>query len=126
MKSSIEKDIIEFIKLHPLQSSKEIYDGLELKIGYATAKRILNQLLSEKLITTKGKGKGTKYVISPAYELLYPVDVKSYFEKEQDERQVKDSFNLSLINGVLRNTNLFTEKEHVRLDALHEKFKKNI
>lgn len=126
MASNIEKDIIEFIKLHPLQSSKEIYDGLNLKIGYATAKRVLNQLLSEQLITTKGKGKGTKYVISPAYELLYPVDVKSYFEKEQDERQIKDSFNLSLIGGVLHEAHLFTEKEYVRLDALHEKFKKNI
>jgi Fic family protein len=126
MLSIIEKDIIEFIKLHPLPSSKEIYDGLDLKIGYATAKRILSQLLSKKLITTKGKGKGTKYVISSAYELLYPVDVKSYFEREQDERQIKDSFNLSLISDVLRDAHLFTEKEHVRLDALHERFKKNI
>jgi Fic family protein len=126
MASNTKRDIIELIKLHPLQSSKEIYDGLGLKIGYATVKRVLNQLLSEQLITTKGKGKATKYVISPAYELLYPVDVKSYFEKEQDERQVKDSFNLSLISGVLRDTRLFTEKEDIRLDALHERFKKNI
>ena len=71
-------------------------------IGYATIKRILNQLLSEKLIITKGKGKGTKYVISPAYQLFYPVDVETYFKKEQDERQIKDSFNLSLITNILR------------------------
>jgi Fic family protein len=97
-----------------------------LEIGYATIKRTLNHLLSEKLITTKGKGKGTKYIISPAYELLYSVDVESYFKKEQDERQIKDSFNLSLITDILRAANLFTKGEQALLLSLHTKFKENI
>ena len=126
MPSNINSDIIEYIKNHPLQSSKEIYENLGMGIGYATIKRILNQLLSENLITTKGKGKGTKYIISPTYELLHRIDVAVYFEKEQDERLIKDSFNLSLINDVLRNTNLFTEEEQAHIQALHAKFKKNI
>jgi hypothetical protein len=126
MTDGITKDIIEYIKKHPLQSSREIYDNLELEIGYATIKRILNQLLSEKLIITKGKGKGTKYVISPAYELLHSVNVESYFEKEQDERPIIDSFNLSLIDAVLRNADLFKEAEQAHLKALQAKFKANI
>lgn len=126
MTTEITQSIIEYIKNHPLQSSKEIYDNLGLEIGYATIKRILNQLLSEKLISTKGKGKATKYLISPAYELLHSVNVKSYFEKEQDERPVKDSFNLSLINEVLRNADLFTEAEKAQLMVLQAKFKGNI
>lgn len=126
MTIEITKSIIEYIKNHPLQSSKEIYDNLELEIGYATIKRVLNQLLSEKLISTKGKGKATRYVISAAYELLHSVNVESYFEKEQDERPVKDSFNQSLINDVLRNTDLFTEAELAQLKVLQAKFKKNI
>jgi Fic family protein len=126
MATEITQSVIEYIKKHPLQSSKEIYVNLGLKIGYATIKRILNQLLSEKLISTKGKGKATKYVISPAYELLHSVSVESYFEKEQDERPVKDSFNQSLINEVLRNANLFTEAEKAQLKVLQNKFKENI
>ena len=96
MASLLNTAILEYIKKHPLQSSKEIYDGLELEIGYATIKRALNQLLSEKLIITKGKGKGTKYLISPEYEILHSVNIESYFEKQQDERQIKGNFNLSI------------------------------
>jgi predicted transcriptional regulator len=84
MATDATKDIIEYIKKHPLQSSREIHDNLGLELGYATIKRVLNQLLSEKLISTKGKGKATRYVISPAYELLHSINVESYFEKEQE------------------------------------------
>lgn len=126
MTMEITQSIIDYIKNHPLQSSKEIYDNLGVDVGYATIKRVLNQLLSEKLISTKGKGKATRYVISPAYELLHSVNVESYFKKEQDERPVKDGFNLSLINDVLRNTNLFTEVEQAKLKVLQTKFKENI
>jgi hypothetical protein len=118
--------ILTFIKDHPLQSSKEIFDGLDLEIGYATVKRILNQLLSERLITTKGRGKGTKYAISESYDLLHPVDVDTYFKKEQDERQIKANFNLSLITEVLRDIVIFTEQEHALLHSFHIKFRKNI
>jgi Fic family protein len=126
MTNGIRKVIIDYIRNHPSQSSKEIYDNLGLEIGYATIKRILNQLLSERLISTKGKGKATKYAISPTYELLHSVDVKSYFEKEQDERPIKDDFNLSLINDVLRNADLFNETEQGHLKSLQAKFKENI
>lgn len=126
MASIVNTAILEYIKKHPLQSSKEIYDSLEFEIGYATIKRVLNQLLSEKLIITKGKGKGTKYLISPEYELLHSVNIESYFEKEQDERQIKDNFNLLLITDVLRNANLFTGEENEHLQYLHVKFKHNI
>jgi Fic family protein len=126
MATDTTKNVVEYIKNHPLQSSREIHENLGLEIGYATMKRILFQLLSEKLIHTTGKGKATKYIISPVYELLQPVDVKSYFEKEQDEREIKEVFNLLLINNVLRNADLFNGTEREHLKALHTKFKKNI
>jgi Fic family protein len=122
----IKKVVIEFIVNHPLVSSKEIYDNIGLDVGYATVKRVLNQLLSEKLIVTKGKGKATKYLISQAYELLHFIEVKQYFEKEQDDRQIKEQFNLLLMPTVLRAANLFSEEENTHLFALHERFKKNI
>ncbi len=126
MTNDIGKIIIEYIRKHPLQSSREIYDNLGLEIGYATIKRALNQLLSEKLLSTIGKGKATKYIISSSYELLHSVDVESYFGKEQDERPVKDGFTLSLINDVLKNADLLNETEQAKLKTLQAKFKENI
>lgn len=124
--SDIRSNIIDLISQHPLQSSSEIYDRLHQEIGYATVKRILQELISEKWIATTGKGKGTKYILSPSYELLHPVDVKAYFGKEQDERQIKSSFNQSLISEVLPEAQLFTETEQAHLHTLHTIFKEKI
>ncbi|MDP4268089.1 MAG: BlaI/MecI/CopY family transcriptional regulator, partial [Bacteroidota bacterium] len=67
-----ESEIIEFIKKKQECSSKDIYEGISSSASYATVKRILSKLTTEKLITTKGQGKGTKYLISSVYELLQP------------------------------------------------------
>jgi Fic family protein len=126
MTIDVQNSITEYIKNHPAQSSKEIYDGLRLEVAYATIKRILNELLAENLITTKGKGRATKYEISPTYELTFPVNIAQYFKKEQDERLIKGNFNLSLITDVLWNAILFTEAEQKHLQTLHKKFKEHI
>jgi len=126
MDPNIKPGILEFIQNHPRQSSGEIYDGLHADIGYATVKRILNQLLAEDLIVTSGRGKATRYEISPSYALLCPIDIAKYFGKEQDDRQIKQNFDFSLINDVLRKASLFDAREQDRLHLLHEKFKKNI
>ena len=121
-----KKKILEFVKENPSLSSKEIHDGLELAVGYATVKRILTKLISDNLILPEGKGRGRKYVIGPSYELFYPIDVRLYFEKEIDERDIKDSFNLSLITDVLSKVKLFTEDELQYLTNLQKKFKENV
>jgi prophage maintenance system killer protein len=119
-------DILEFIKAHPLLSSKEVYTGLNVELGYATVKRNLQKLISENLIITSGKGKGTKYQISQAFELLNPIDTAEYFKKEIDEREINGSFNHTLINGVLGNVSVFTDAELIYLDALQKKYTENI
>ncbi len=121
-----KKKILEFVKENTLFSSKEIYNGIASEIGYSTVKRILSQLISENLIIPVGKGKARKYAISPTYELFYPIDIKLYFEKEIDERVIKDSFNLSLINDVLSKIKLFTADELQNLTNLQKQFKANI
>ncbi|MCD4772385.1 MAG: Fic family protein [Bacteroidales bacterium] len=121
-----KKKILEFVKENTLFSSKEIYNGIASEIGYSTVKRILSQLISENLIIPVGKGKARKYAISPTYELFYPIDIKLYFEKEIDERVIKDSFNLSLINDVLSKIKLFTAEELQNLTNLQKQFKANI
>lgn len=121
-----EAEIIDFIKKNNESSSKEIFDGIKTSISYATVKRILSKLTSENLLIIKGKGKGTKYLISPAYELLQPVDIEKYYSKEVDERKIKEHFNFTLIQDTLRSTNVFTETEIKKLTSLREVYKSNI
>lgn len=116
--------IISFIKDNPSLSSKQIYDEIQLNVGYATVKRILTKLLSENLIITEGKGKGTKYKVSVGFELFYPVSLSQYFEKEVDEREIKSSYNFTLINDVLSKVTLFTPDELEHLNHLQETFRK--
>jgi Fic family protein len=120
------KEVLEIIRENPSLSSKDIHELLEPKVAYATVKRILTKLISDSLILPAGRGRGTKYIISPAYELVYPIDVKVYFEKEIDDREIKNRFNLELISGVLNKVKLFTEKELEQLAKLHEKHQENI
>lgn len=118
--------ILDFIKANPLNSSKAIHAGLNVEFGYATVKRNLQKLVSENLIITSGNGKGTKYQISQAYELLYPIDTAEYFKKEIDERIINKSFNYNLMEGTLRNVSVFTDAEFFYLEALQKKYTENI
>jgi len=120
------QEILEFIKKNPSLSSKDIHTELQLDIGYATVKRILTKLIADNLITPIGKGKGTKYIISPAYDLFYPIDIDTYFKKEIDERIIKENFNFSLINEIVSKVNLFTEDELQYLNSLQKKHTANV
>ncbi len=121
-----ELEIIELIKKNQEISSKEIFEGIKLSISYATVKRILAKLIDDNLLTKKGQGKSTKYLISPTYEISYPVDIEQYYEKEIDERDIKESFNFRLIPETLKECNVFTANELEQLELLQNKFKKNI
>lgn len=121
-----EIDIIEVIKESKEISSKEIFEGVSSSVSYATVKRILSKLIDENLIIKKGQGKSTKYLISPTYELLRPVDIDKYYEKEIDERDIKTTFNLLLIPEILKKCSIFTSNDLDQLDLLQNKFKTNI
>lgn len=126
MVSDKSKNILEYIQAHPSLSSKEIHDGLKSEAGYATIKRILAKLISENLVLPIGQGRGTKYVIDPSFELLNPINVDEYFEKEIDERKIQDSFNLLLITDVLSKTTLFTMDEQLQLGDLQKQYQENV
>ncbi len=126
MLNTRETEILGIIKKKVECSSKEIHETFSTSISYATVKRILTKLAIENLILTKGQGKGTKYLISPAYELLEPIDIEKYYKKEIDERKIKDSFNLNLITEVLSKVCIFTDNELIKLTTLQKDYKKNI
>ncbi len=118
-------EIIDFIKDHPLCSSQEILAMPELDISIATLKRILKKLIAENLVIASGKLKGTKYSISPFYNILHPIDVEKYYEKEIDERFIQKNYNHTLIREILPHLALFTKEELNQLTDLQNKFKSN-
>ena len=87
---------------------------------------MLVKLKNQNLLDTTGQGKGTKYKLSASFELVQPLNIDDYFKKEIDEREIKESFNFSIINEVIAKTNSFTEIELVKLDSLQKKYKTNI
>ena len=121
-----ELEILEYLKKTHHSSSKEIFDNINSSLSYATVKRMLSKLVNENLLATSGKGKGTKYFISAAYELLEPIDLEKYYLKEIDDRKIKDSFNFDLISSVLKTQKLFTENEILKLQALEKIYLSNV
>lgn len=120
------KLLIDFIKKTTESSSKEIFDNVDIKVSYATLKRILAKLISENYLSKKGQGKGTKYIISPAFGVIQPIDIDEYYQKEIDERKIKEGYNFLIINEILAEHSVFTEDELSKLLSLQTKFQKNI
>lgn len=118
--------IINFIQNNPNCSSKEIFNGIGINVGYATVKRTISHLVLENSILKNGNGKSTKYTISPSYQIFATIDPVEYFKNEIDNRVIQSAFNQELISNQLANFELFTQKELTLLYHLQETFKKNI
>jgi Fic family protein len=122
----IENLILEFLEQNQQSSSEEIRQGISERKSIATIKRILSKLLAKKLIISTGKGKATRYKLSPYYNLFREIDIQNYYEKEIDERTIIESFNFTLLTEILPQAKLFTEEEFVRLTGLQKEFETNI
>lgn len=122
----LPKKILNYIKEFPNSSSKEIYEALDNLAAYATVKRTIQELLDDNLIVTKGKGKATKYFISKGLDVLYPINLDTYFEKEIDDREIKESFNFNLIKVTLNDVSIFSKEELEKLEKLQKQFRDNI
>ncbi|MHC1708184.1 MAG: Fic family protein [Bacteroidales bacterium] len=120
-----ENEILEFIRDHPGSSSREIYEDTGILSSYATVKRILSNLMSMNLVEVSGQGKGTRYYLSPAMEILQSIDIEDYFQHEIDERVSKE-FNLQRILTVLYKYSVFQEAEMDKLHVILQKYQKNI
>ncbi|MDZ4147310.1 MAG: Fic family protein [Flavobacteriaceae bacterium] len=121
-----EQQIIDFIRDNGGSSSKSIFENSAISVSYATLKRTLTKLISDQYIVSEGQGKGTKYFLSPSFELIQPIDIDKYYENEIDERQIKETFNFELVNIILNENNVFTENELNKLNLLQKEYKANI
>jgi Fic family protein len=124
--NNTDQIILDYLVGNPLSSSKEIHEGAQLTIGYATTKRALQGLIEKNYIQVIGQGRGTKYRISQTYTITKPVDLDQYFEKEIDEREIIKSFNFDLISEILPKVELFTNDELNQLESLQKRYIENI
>ncbi|MDR1730173.1 MAG: Fic family protein [Prevotellaceae bacterium] len=118
--------ILNYLKDKSNSSSKEIFEGLNSAVSYATVKRSLSKLLSEKHITQQGNAKNSRYTLSPTFNLFYPINLDEYYSKEIDEREILRGYNFSLIPETLQSVSLFTSQELILLSSLQSKFSENI
>jgi len=118
--------ILNYLKNNANSSSKEIFEGLNAVVSYATVKRCLSKLLSENHITQQGNAKNSRYTLSPTFNLFRPINLDEYYSKEIDEREILTGYNFSLIPETLQDIALFTASELTLLNDLQHKFSKNI
>jgi len=123
---NIESQIIQYLKDNKEASSTSILEGIESNKSLATLKRILTSLINEKLIISIGKGKATKYRLSQYFSLFENVDIENYYSKEIDEREIKETFDLSIIQEILPNIDLFSQSEKLKLEDLQKEYSNNI
>ena len=120
------RDILQYLHYHPLSSRGDITTGTAFKGSDATLKRMIAAGIKAGDIVAEGKARATRYRLSPQAQLLMPLNLDTYFALEVDERQVQSSYNFELINGLLAETRLFSDKDQVHLDALQEEFRQHV
>ena len=116
----LHSEILEYLHYHPESSRSEITDGIAIKASPATLKRAISEAVEQKLIHVTGKGKATKYSITPQAHVLMT------FDKEIDERTIQQGFNFELIQNILPRVILFSDEELHHLNGLQATFTKNI
>ena len=120
------RDILQYLHYHPLSSRGDIAAGTAFKGSDATLKRVIAAGIKAGDIVAEGKARATRYRLSPQAQLLMPLNLDTYFALEVDERQVQSSYNFELINGLLTETRLFSDKEQAHLDALQDEFRQHV
>lgn len=125
LKIELEDLLLNYIRLNSYCSSSQIHENAAKEVAYATVKRCLRSLIENNLIIQEGKGKSSRYRISPAYELLRPINTIEYFSKEIDERTIKKFFDFSLLTEILPKIKLFTDTELGILNSLQLRFHEN-
>ena len=120
------RNILQYLHYHPLSSRGDITAGTAFKGSDATLKRMIAAGIKAGDIVAEGKARATRYRLSPQAQLLMPLNLDTYFALEVDERQVQSSYNFELINGLLAETRLFSDKEQSHLDALQDEFRQHV
>ncbi len=114
----ISREILQYLRYHPLSSRAEIASGTSFDGSDATMKRLITSAVQNGDVVVEGKARATRYRLSDQAHLLMPLNLDTYFALDVDERQIQTSFNFELIRDQLPSVTLFTDEEKTRLDSL--------
>lgn len=118
--------ILRFLQYHPQSPRNEIAEGVNFTESDTTLKRLLSAQIAAGNIQVTGQGKATRYSLTSACHTMMPIDIDTYFLRDQDERQIQSAFNFELLTEMLPSLSLFTDEEMQQLDALQMQFQKNM
>lgn len=124
MREKYQSKIIYLIQESGAISASEIYNFIDL--GKSTIRKYLKELVEENKLQVVGAGKSTKYTIAPSFELLAPINLDNYYQKEMDDRNAKSSYDFELVRDVLQKASLFTDKEQKKLNKIQDRYIKSI
>lgn len=120
------REIQQFVHFHPSSSREEIAQGTLFEGSDASLKRLIASLVAAGSLVVEGRGRATRYSLSPQAHLLMPLDLETYFSQDIDDRQVQTTFNFDLIREQLPHVELFAPEEQNRLNALQAEFRKHV
>lgn len=121
-----EIEILQYLHYNPLSSRAEIESGLSSAMSPSTVKRILTNAVGEGLVEVEGRGRATRYRLTPQAHITMPLNLATYFDRDIDQRPVQSTFNFELINQLLPNVELFTVDELNILNKAQAQFKKHL
>lgn len=118
-----EIEILQFLHYNPLSKRSDILPSLSKQISERTLMRMLSDCVANGHIELIGRGPATRYRLTPQAHITMELNLDTYFDKEVDERQVQESFNFGLINEILPQVDLFTQKELQQLNDAQKLFR---
>lgn len=121
-----ERRILESLQEAESLSRTELEAAIAYVGSEASLKRELQRLVQCGKLTVLGKGRSTRYALSPTGRVLATVDLATYFSRETDERRIHTAFNFDLVEKILPQVELFTESELKHLCSLQKTFADNI
>lgn len=119
-------EILQFLHYNPLSSRAEIEAAMPTSPSPATLKRLMAEVVRCGHVEVIGRGRATRYRLTPQAQVTMELNLDTYFDKDIDERHVQESFNFELINAILPNVNLFTEEEFKKLNEAQHLFRKHL
>jgi len=119
-------EILQYLHYHSDASRGEIGAAMTNEPSPATLKRLLSDAISKGHIKVVGRGRATRYRLTPQAYVTMELNLDTYFDKDVDERQVQESFNFELINDVLPQVELFTTEELQKLDKAQGLFRQHL
>lgn len=99
-------------------------DKYEIKVDKRTIIRDLNKLIDENLVLKEWNTRNTYYTVSVINKIFKEINIEKYFEIDYQKREVQENFNFDIFK--LLETDIFTNKEKIKLENLQNEFIKNI